>query len=115
GAGVALALMLEFARGATGQPVEMGMFAAHATGVASGAWLAAWALPAMIRRRPLNRPRLLLTGYVAILLLWAWRPFAPHLRFDELRAAFSARHLVPLAALAMKGDMFTAADVAISF
>lgn len=115
-AGVALALVLEFARGATGQPVELGIFAAHAIGFAAGAWLAAHWLPRFTRAvRGRSRPRMLIAAYVVVLLFWGWRPFG--LRFDiaELRQSFSAGHLMPLTALAMKTDMFSASDVAVSF
>jgi glycopeptide antibiotics resistance protein len=115
-AGVGLALILEFARGATGQPVELGIFTAHALGFTAGAWVTAYRLPAFTRTvRGRSRPRRLLGMYVVVLMLWGWRPFGPRFDVEELRQVLSAGHLMPLTALAMKTDMFSASDVAVSF
>lgn len=115
-AGVPLVLILEFARGTTGQPIAIGMFVVHALGVLAGAWLAARWLPALTRRlRGRTRPRLLALAYVSTLPLWGWRPFVPHFSIDGFRASFTAGHLMPLTALGMKVDIFSASDVAITF
>jgi glycopeptide antibiotics resistance protein len=116
GAGVLLVSILEIARGFTGQPIEIGLMVAHGAGVLGGAWLAARWLPVLTRRvRGRARPRLLAAAYVSVLPLWAWRPFVPHFRLDELRESFARGHIIPLKALAMKVDMFSASDVTISF
>lgn len=114
--GVLLSLILEVARGVTGQPIEIGRFAAHAAGLALGAWLAARSLPTLTRRfRGSARPLLLSAFYSGVLLLWGWRPFVPHFELAELQQSLSAGHLMPLTALAMKVDLFSASDVAVSF
>lgn len=114
--GVLLPLILELGRGTTGQPIEIGRLVAHAVGLVGGAWLAARYLPALTRRyRGSARPLLLLAFHVGVLLLWGWRPFALHFSLAELQTSFSAGHLMPLTALAMKVDLFSASDVAVSF
>ncbi|HEX2166753.1 MAG TPA: VanZ family protein [Longimicrobiales bacterium] len=114
--GALLAALLELARGTTGQPIETGMIVAHAAGFVGGGWLAAHWLPTLTQRyRGRARPRMLVAAYIPVLLLWAWRPFVPISSMAELIASFTPGHLMPLAALAMKMDLFSAADVAISF
>jgi glycopeptide antibiotics resistance protein len=114
--GVMLSLVLEFARGLAGQPIELGMFVAHALGVVSGAWITARWLPTLTTRvRGRSRPLGLLTLYTVILLLWRWRPFMPHLSLDGVLASFSPNHLIPLQALTVKMDLFSASIVAVGF
>jgi glycopeptide antibiotics resistance protein len=114
--GVVLSLVLEFARGLAGQPIELGMFVAHALGVVSGAWVTAHWLPTLTTRiRGRSRPVALLTLYTLVLLLWRWRPFVPHLSLEHVLASFSPNHLVPLQALTLKMDLFSASVVAVGF
>jgi glycopeptide antibiotics resistance protein len=116
GVGVLLAFILEFARGLTGQPIEIGMFVIHASGLVCGAWLAAAGLPALVRRFPGRALALMLAAaYTIMLLLWRWQPFVPHTGFEAIRQSFSANHLVPLQALTMKMDLFSASVVAVGF
>jgi glycopeptide antibiotics resistance protein len=114
--GVVLSLVLEFARGLAGQPIELGMFVAHALGVVSGAWLTAHWLPTLATRiSARNHPLALLTLYTGILLLWRWRPFMPHLSLERVLASFSPNHLIPLQALTHRMDIFSASIVAVGF
>jgi hypothetical protein len=113
---VLLALVLEFARGYTGQPIEIGMFVAHAIGLLCGAWLAAAWLPTVARRFQGRALALRLAAFYAmILLLWRWQPFVPSFAVDAIRQSLSADHLIPLQALAMKMDLFSASVVAVGF
>lgn len=115
-AGVTLALVLELARGASGQMIQMGVFWPHAVGLAGGAWLAYSALPGLTRRlRGAQRPLALLISYTAVLALWRWRPFIPELDLQQLLTSFSFAHIVPLHALSMKMDIFSASIVAVGF
>jgi glycopeptide antibiotics resistance protein len=114
--GVVLSLVLEFARGLAGQPIELGMFVAHALGVVSGAWLTARWLPTLTTRMSArNQPLALLALYTLILLLWRWRPFMPHLSLERVLASFSPNHLIPLHALTLRMDLFSASIVAVGF
>jgi glycopeptide antibiotics resistance protein len=116
GASVSLALLLEFGRGTTGQPIEIGMFVAHALGLLCGAWLAAAWLPTVARRFQGHALALRLAAfYTLILLLWRWQPFVPSFAVDAIRQSFSANHLIPLQALTMKMDLFSASVVAVGF
>jgi VanZ family protein len=114
--GFTLSLVLEFARGFAGQPIELGMFVAHGLGVVSGAWLTALWLPALTSRfRGRSRPLALLALYTPVLLLWRWRPFMPHLSLEGVLASFSPNHLMPLQALTLKMDLFSVSVVAVGF
>jgi glycopeptide antibiotics resistance protein len=116
GVATALALGLETARGLTSQPIEYGMFAAHAFGFVTGAWLAAYWLPAWSARyRGRSRPLGLLAAYALMLVLWRWQPFVLHLDLDTVRQSFSADHLMPLQGVTMKMDLFSASVVAVGF
>jgi VanZ family protein len=111
--GVLLSLLLEFGRGATGQPIEFDMFAAHALGIGTGAALTVRWLPALTRRlRGAARPLALLAAYALVLVLWRWRPFLLETDLAALRENFS---LQPLSALALRADMFSASIVAVGF
>jgi glycopeptide antibiotics resistance protein len=111
-----LALMLELARGFTSQPIELGYFTAHVLGIAAGAGMIALTLPAWsARHRGRTRPQHMLIAYAIVIVLWRWQPFAFQLDTAALRASFTAAHLVPLQALTMKMDVFSASVVLVGF
>jgi glycopeptide antibiotics resistance protein len=113
---VLAALLLELARGVTGQPIEMGMFITHALGLAGGALLAHRFLPRLTARfRGRARPLALLGFYTALLVLWRWRPFTPEQGPGGILDSFALAHLMPLQALTMKMDIFSASVVAVGF
>ncbi|CAN5733137.1 hypothetical protein BH23GEM9_BH23GEM9_20590 [soil metagenome] len=115
-AGVVLAMLFEIGRGFTGQPVEFGVFVAHAAGIVCGAWLA-WHYLALLttRLRGRSRPLALMGVYAVVLMLWRWRPFRPAFDIEHMLGSFSTGHLVPLAALAGRTDLFSASIVAAGF
>jgi glycopeptide antibiotics resistance protein len=114
--GVLLSLLLEVARGGSGQPIEPDMFATHALGVVAGAWLAHRWLPRLTRTlRGRARPVALLACYTFVLMLWRWRPFVLDLDPARIRANLGTGHLMPLEALAMRVDMFSASIVGMGF
>jgi VanZ family protein len=114
--GAALSLLLEFTRGITGQPIELDMFLAHTLGFAAGAVLTHQWLPTLSRQlRGAPRALALLVAYTIVLALWRWRPFLPVTDLAALLENLSPGRLVPLGALALRGDMFTASIVAVGF
>ena len=84
--------------------------------VAFGAWAARrWLTPLARSLRGAPRARAAITAYVALLVLWGWRPLLPETRVDLIMAQFSAGHLIPLRALSERADVFSATDVAQQF
>lgn len=116
GAGLALSAVAEAAHGLLAQPIELGAILTHAAAFAAGGYVAARWLPRFTRAvRGRWRVRFFLVGYVAVLLLWWWRPFVPQLDPGALAEELSLRRWIPLTAHAIRGDLYSVADVARSF
>jgi len=104
---LALFIAAEVAHGFMGIPIVAGSALVHVVAVVVGAMLAVKLLPAFSRHvRGADRPRLLTRAYVAVLILWALRPYA--LDFSVSGAKVD---LIPLRALGMRLDMFSVVDV----
>jgi VanZ family protein len=115
-AGPALILLLEVARGTSGQPIVPVMALTHAAGFIAGAALTWRFLPGLTTRlRGPARPLALLAAYTLVLLIWRWQPFALNLDPGHILDSFRPQHLLPLQAAAMKMDIFSASVVAIGF
>jgi VanZ family protein len=109
--GVLVAFLSEIAHGTTGEIIIWGAALAHAIGIAAGAVIAAIALPAITQRyRGVSRVRAFLAVYVAFLVVWIWRPFVPRWSLSAIVDGF-VNGWVPMAALAMRGDVFTVGKV----
>jgi glycopeptide antibiotics resistance protein len=114
--GVLLFAVAEVAHGALGQEVLGGAGLVHAAAVAAGAALALWGLPAFtVAFRGVSRPRLLLGGYVAWLMSWAFRPYLPETTLGAVAAKFSGEWWIPLRFLGARVDMFSVVDVVVGF
>jgi VanZ family protein len=114
--GVVLAGAAELLHGFTGQPIVLGSILLHAGAVALGAWACARWLPGFtVKVRGADRPRILLLAYAAVLGAWAWRPYLAETEFASIAQKFQADWYVPLAALAMRQDLFSVIDVCNSF
>jgi VanZ family protein len=115
-AGTLLWIVSEVSHGPLALPIQAGAVLTHTAALAAGAWLAARLLAPFSRRvRGRGRPLGLAAVYVAVLLLWSWRPF--HLETDPaaLRAQLALDRLVPLRASAARLDLFSVADLAEGF
>lgn len=93
------------------EPISGGALLVHAVAIAAGAFVAAHTLRRFAHLGPRRRPAYVLVGYAAIVAMWSWRPFRLELSADAMREQFSAIHIIPLAALAARSDMFSVTDV----
>ena len=93
------------------EPISAGAVVVHVIAIALGALVAARTLPRFARLGAAKRPLYLLAGYAAIVAMWSWRPFRIELSAAAMREQFSRDHLIPMAALAIRGDMFSVTDV----
>ena len=115
-AGVLIAALAELAHGAVGGVIRSDVAMVHALSFALGALVGPIAVDAFIAIRDLRRRlAIFLFSYSALLAIWAWRPFRP--RFDRwwVSAQFGESHLVPLAALASRVDLFSVGHLASIF
>lgn len=88
----------------------------HAAAWSFGAWAAHRWLAAMSRElRGAERARFAIVAYAMILFCWGWRPFLPETHGSLIAAQFSMDHFVPLRALAIRMDVFSALHVAQQF
>lgn len=108
----ALALsILEIVHVVVLEPISGGALLIHVIAVVAGAFVAARTLGRFARLGPAQRPAYALVGYAAVVAMWSWRPFRLELNATAMREQFSADHLVPMAALAVRGDLFSVTDV----
>jgi glycopeptide antibiotics resistance protein len=113
-AGALTAVLAELARGLVGYVLSWGPMLLHGMALVGGAWAAAAVLPAATRAlRGRYRPLLLLLGYVPLIALWTWRPFALESSWQRVLAKLEPGRLVPLYAYRERVDLFTAADALI--
>lgn len=106
----------EVAHGALGLRIEIGAVVLHSAAIAVGAWLAAALLPPFTRRwSGVDRARVVMMAYAAVLLLWTLRPYVPQTDPAEVVASLRSDWWVPLRALSLRGDIFSVVDVANGF
>jgi len=115
-AGAACAFGAELVHGMFGLSIRWEAAATHALAVAAGAWWAkrrlAWLSQAL---RGEARALAAIATYALLLVLWGWRPFVPQAEIDAIGLQFTADHLVPLASLSEREDVFSALHVAQQF
>ncbi len=116
GVGSGLAVVAEVGHGLLGLPIDAGAVLAHCVGVGGGAFLTAWGLPRLTRHaRGRARPAMLLWTYMAILALWALRPFAPETSLAAIGAKLTDDWWIPLRFLGDRVDLFSVTDVVSPF
>lgn len=107
-----LIVLVELLGGAAGYPIVAGAAITNIVAVTLGAWAAARWLPALTRwLRGRTRPLALLAAYAGVLVLWSWRPFVPETSLSAFLEQLSWDRLRPLAAHAMRFDLFSAVDL----
>lgn len=110
--GTLLALLAEVAHGAAHQTVRYDAVLAHAIGLTAGAIAARLAYGDLARwSSERARAGILLGAYAALLGLWAWRPFVLELHPSAIVAQLTPEHLVPLASLSGRADLFSVAHI----
>jgi glycopeptide antibiotics resistance protein len=114
--GTVIAFAAAPVRAMVGLPLLWEACVAHAVALAFGAWAAYRWLPALTTSlRGQSRAAAALFGYVGLLVIWGWRPFLPQVRWSAIAEQFTFVHLVPLASLAQRVDVFSAVHVAQQF
>ena len=103
---------VEVLHGVSAEPIILGAALTHIIAVSTGAVVAACGLGSFGRRFTIDaRARFLAAGYALVVMLWSWRPFRLDLSASSMAEQFSASHIVPLQALAERGDLFSVTDV----
>jgi len=116
GAGAGLAFAAELIHGTFGLSIRWEAAATHALAVGAGAWAAQrWLPPLRHALRGWPRARAALAGYAALLAVWGWRPFLPKTDAGAIAQQLTAAHLMPLASLSGRVDVFSALHVAQQF
>jgi glycopeptide antibiotics resistance protein len=116
GAGAALAFAAELVHGMFGVSIRWEAGATHAVAVAAGAWWAQRRLASLSQTlRGDTRALAAMAAYALLLVLWGWRPFVPQTDIGAIAQQLTADHLVPLASLAQRVDVFSALHVAQQF
>ncbi|HTX67044.1 MAG TPA: VanZ family protein [Opitutaceae bacterium] len=106
----------ELAHGTIRLTIRWEAAALHAAALAAGAWAAAlWLAPLTQALRGAGRARAAIAAYAIVLAVWAWRPFAPQTDLEAIASQFTPGHLIPLAALSGRVDVFSAVHVAQQF
>ena len=119
GTGAVLAALLaailypatEVAHGVVGVPIVTGAIATHVAAATLGALVAAATFRRFAGMPTRSRARLVASGYAAVIAIWSWRPFRLDLSPVSMAQQFSSDHVVPLQALASRGDLFSVTDV----
>ena len=114
--GALLVFGAELAHGAIRLTIRWEAAALHAAALAAGAWVAArWLAPLTQALRGAGRARAAIAAYAIILAVWAWRPFLLQTDLDAIATQLTPSHLMPLAALGGRVDVFSALHVAQQF
>lgn len=109
---VALAALAEIGHAFVGYPIDAGAFLSHAVGACVGAAGAARGLPALTRKlHGRRRPAALMAAYVAVLTIWALRPFSPELSLAAIGTELTNGWWIPLRFAGRRVDLFSVADV----
>lgn len=93
------------------EPVNAGALAVHVVAITLGAILAVRALPRFAKLGQQERPLFALGAYAVLVAMWSWRPFRLELSAQAMAEQFTREHVIPLAALAIRGDLFSVTDV----
>jgi VanZ family protein len=103
---------VEVVHGVASEPIILGAALVHVVAAGAGALVAAWGLTPFSRRLPKRaRARLVALGYSCVIMIWSWRPFRLDLSPQSMADQFTSDHLIPLQALASRGDLFSVTDV----
>ncbi len=102
---------MEVVHGVASIPIVLGAAAMHVLAASLGAIGAMVSLSRFARLRTRTRARIVAAAYPAIIMIWSWRPFRLELSPASISEQFTGDHLIPLQALASRGDLFSVTDV----
>src|SRR5207244_7499444 len=102
--------------GLVGLSIRWEAAAAHAFALGAGAWWAKRRL-ALLSQTLRGETRALagLAAYAALLVVWGLRPFLPQTEMSAIAQQLTLAHLVPLASLAQRMDVFSVLHVELKF
>lgn len=104
--------LTEVVHGVAAEPIILGAALTHVVAAAVGAIVAATGIDSFKARLGMvSRVRAVAAAYSLILLVWSWRPFRLDLTAASMADQFTSSHLIPLQALAERGDLFSVTDV----
>ena len=115
-AGAACVFGAELVHGLVGLSIRWEAAATHAFALGAGAWWAKRRL-ALLSQTLRGETRALagLAAYAALLVVWGLRPFLPQTEMSAIAQQLTLAHLVPLASLAQRMDVFSVLHVAQQF
>ncbi len=104
--------LVEVVHGVAAEPIVLGAALTHVVAATLGAMCAAGAMGSFAARFPVRaRARIVAVAYSLAIAVWSWRPFRLDLSAASMAEQFTSSHLVPLKALAERGDLFSVTDV----
>jgi glycopeptide antibiotics resistance protein len=107
-----VATALHVLHGAFGLPIRWEAVTTDVVALAVGAWAANRSLATITQKyRGAARARIVIFTYAALLVVWGWRPFLPKARWEDMAAEVNVYAFLPLASLAERPDVFSAAHV----
>jgi VanZ family protein len=107
-AGAALVPGVSVIHGVAGLAIRWEAVAIDMLSVVFGAWAAdRWLAKLTTTLRGAARARAAIFAYMALLVLWGWRPLLPETRGAVIVGQITASHLVPLRSLAGRVDLFS--------
>jgi glycopeptide antibiotics resistance protein len=112
----ALIVAAHVVHGAFGLPVRWEAAATDVLATGMGVWAGQRWIPVISQQlRGAARARAAAFAYVGLLVLWGWRPFFPETNGQAIALQFEVIRWIPLASLASREDVFSAAHVAQQF
>jgi len=98
--------------GAFGLAVRWEALATDAVSLVLGAWAASrWLAPITQTYRGAARARVAIVAYMALLVLWGWRPLLPKTKLNAIADQLNPVAFTPLESLAQRVDVFSALHV----
>lgn len=116
GLGVGVAILGEVVHAPLGQTMQLGPALVHALAIGGGGWIGVAVLAEPARTAPARlRAGIFLAAYVALLLLWTARPYAPRTDPGAVLRQLAPGRWLPLDALGGRRDLYTVSDIFRSF
>ena len=104
--------VVEVVHGVAAEPILLGAALTHVVAASLGAVVAAGAMRSFAARYPVRlRARIVAVAYAIAVSVWSWRPFQLDLSGAAMAEQFTPSHIIPLKALAQRGDLFSVTDV----
>jgi hypothetical protein len=104
--------LVEVVHGVAAEPIILGAACIHMVAASLGAIAAALWLTPFNRRFPIRvRAGVVAAVYSLVIMIWSWRPFRLDFSVSSMSDQFTGSHLIPLQALASRGDLFSVTDV----